>query len=152
MPVTALRQLLMSRCALKEYGSDGIGSLSCGIAGSCGELLTGGVEVVLQAVKLRASAISSSAQMGFPCLGFILCLGDFLLERARLLGCSRVGISNGLLQLGHARLSLVGPPLGEVLLNDELAGPQRHGRQGSRQEPARHEVEQHQVKHRACPW
>lgn len=61
MPVTALRQFLMSRCTLAEYGCDGSGSLNCGIVGSVGELATEGVDVDAQPVELRASAVSSSA-------------------------------------------------------------------------------------------
>ena len=61
----------MTGCALSEYGADGSGSLNDGIAGKFVEVATEGGQVVAQAVRLRTSGSSSSAQIALAFSGFI---------------------------------------------------------------------------------
>ena len=76
MAVSDARHAEISCCALSEYVCAGIGSDSAGGGGFTGHTATGGGDLVAQAVKLSASAISIKPGSLGAFLGCILCLLD----------------------------------------------------------------------------
>ncbi|MDH1743665.1 hypothetical protein [Comamonas thiooxydans] len=82
MAISSDCQLCVSLAALSEYVVEGTGVLNEGAGGSVSKSLLGIGQLVLHAVTLTASAISSSLQTGLLLDGFIQGSLVFVVDRA----------------------------------------------------------------------